>query len=198
MKNYKVAITGGIGSGKSTVLKIIGELGFPVFSCDEIYKKLILDERVVLKISDICKTPPIKTEKGVLLAKKAVSDKVFTDKSLKKELEEYTHPLIMKELLSEAEKCDGVSFSEVPLLFEGNYQSFFDRVVIVVRDKDKRINSVCARDGLSSAEVQKRMENQINYEDFSPIGHTVLYNDGDLLSLKNKTAELIGEIQKNI
>ena len=64
MKNYKVAITGGIGSGKSTVLKIIGELGFPVFSCDEIYKKLILDERVVLKISDICKTPPIKTEKG--------------------------------------------------------------------------------------------------------------------------------------
>ena len=52
MKNIKIAVTGGIGSGKSTVLKMIGDLGYPVVSCDKVYADLLLDEGFVRLVSD--------------------------------------------------------------------------------------------------------------------------------------------------
>ena len=52
MKNIKIAVTGGIGSGKSTVLKMISDLGYPVVSCDKVYADLLLDEGFVRLISD--------------------------------------------------------------------------------------------------------------------------------------------------
>lgn len=198
MKNYMVAITGGIGSGKSTVCKIIKEKGYPVFSCDEIYKRLIEKEEVVLRVSEICSVAPLETEKGVKLAKKAIADKIFTDRKLKAKLEEYTHPLIMNELISSAKKQGGITFSEVPLLFEGGFETLFDKVIIVTRDLNQRIAAVCKRDGTTKKEVENRIKNQTDYENIQKDGHTVLYNDGDLTSLENKTVELLSEIKKEI
>ncbi len=198
MKNYKVAVTGGIGSGKSTFCGILKKLGYPVFSCDEIYKNLLTDEEVVKQVSKIVGVQPITTKNGFLLAKNEVSSIIFSNKSKRAELEKYTHPLIMSELMLQADKVGGITFSEVPLLFEGNYDKLFDKVVIIMRNEHERIKSVCLRDKTTEENVVNRIKNQFSYENIENNGHTVIYNDGNLLSLELKTVSLLDEIKKEI
>ena len=157
----KVAITGGIGSGKSTVSKYISELGYPVFSCDEIYKEIYstADFQNQLKdaFPDCMKNG--KVDKGLL------SQVVFSNPSALQRLNTFSHPIIMAELFSQmqAAKAD-VVFAEVPLLMEENLDKDFDFVIVVLRDREKRIEAICNRDQMSREAAEARMNNQWEYD----------------------------------
>jgi dephospho-CoA kinase len=198
MKTVKIAITGGIGSGKSTVSEIIKSKGFLVLSCDEIYRQLLMDERFVFSICEITKTEPIMCDKGYLsINRELVSAKVFADSELKLKLEAFTHPAIMDCAFSKMEANGGVTFCEVPLLFECNMQSAFDEVIVVLRNKESRISSVISRDGLSREQALSRIKNQFNYENFVSNEHTVICNDSSFEDLVvNTCAVLDGIIEK--
>ncbi len=186
-----VAITGGIGSGKSAAAKAVAELGFPVLSADEAGRAVYAEEDVKKRI---CAAFPDCAE-GDKIDRKKLAEIVFHDASRKKQLEEVTHPAIMRRLFAEADAVKGGAvFFEIPLLFESGMQDLFDHIIVIMRDRVHRIRAVCARDGLSEGEVIARMQNQWDYEKNLPGGHTVLYNDGDLPSLYGKVRKVVHDI----
>lgn len=193
MKRNKiyVAVTGGIGSGKSTVLNILKQMGYPVFSADEIARNIYDDPEVFLRTE---KAFPACVSGGKI-DRKRLAEEVFSDAEKLKKLDEITHPLIMQKLFSKMQQCEGAAaFAEVPLLFESGEEKHFDRVIVVLRERDKRIASVMERDGLSEEQVSARIKNQYDYERNPYTGHTVLYNDGDLASLKESVVRIVHEI----
>ncbi len=163
--NKKIAITGGIGSGKSTVLKILREKGYSVFSCDEIYADVIKSKEYVEKINKIF---PLAVKNGVI-DRKNLSDEVFSDKDKRLALNQIAHPLIMKSLyenINERLKHEKMVFAEVPLLFENGFEKDFDAVIILSRDTDKRVSCVKERSGLSEEEILKRISAQFDYDNY--------------------------------
>ena len=185
------AVTGGIGSGKSTVMRFIAELGYPVLSADEAARNIYDEAEVLLQMRE--RFSDCFTDGAV--DRNKVSSAVFKNRDRLNELNEITHPAIMKKIFSSAEREDGrFIFFEIPLLFEGGFEKLFDHVIVLMRDKKTRIAAVEARDGLSGAEVAARIKNQFNYEKNLSIGHTVIYNDGDMSSLREKVALAVREI----
>lgn len=185
------AVTGGIGSGKSTVMRFIAELGYPVLSADEAARNIYDEAEVLLQMRE--RFSDCFTDGAV--DRNKVSAAVFKNRDRLNELNEITHPAIMKKIFSRAERVDGrFIFFEIPLLFEGGFEKLFDHVIVLMRDKKTRIAAVEARDGLSGAEVAARIKNQFNYEKNLSNGHTVIYNDGDIASLYNKVSEAVRKI----
>lgn len=193
MKNLKVAITGGIGSGKSEVLKIISSLGYKTVSLDEVYAQLLLEKSFVLKISKAFNVEPIISNGRYILDRNAISNIVFGDKNQLKKLNELTHSAIFERAFSQQTQ---ITFYEVPLLFEGGYESLFDKVLVVVRDKKERINSAVKRDGSTEEQILKKIENQIDYEKLDLTLHTIIKNDANLSALKDRVIKAIEDIKK--
>ena len=101
----------------------------------------------------------------------------------------------MKKLYAMMEQSEGAAaFAEVPLLFEGNYQKDFDRIIVLLRDKEKRILAAAERDGVSADSIRARTEHQFDYEKNPIIGHTLLYNNGDLSDLREQVRRSLEKI----
>lgn len=192
-KNLRVAITGGIGSGKSTVAAMIGRLGYKVISFDDVYRDLLKRKEFVLQICDLIGVSPIYSPSGdVVLDKSAVASKVFCDKAALDKLNGFTHPKITAE--SFLQGGEGVVFYEVPLLFESGLQTEFDRVIVVTRPLEDRISGAALRDGVPREKIESRVKNQTDYEKIDLSLHIVISNDGDLPSLENKVRKAINEL----
>ncbi len=186
--NIKIAVTGGIGSGKTTVCNLIKKIGEPVFSCDEVYAELLnsgkLTERIVEEFG-----------KEVLtdgkIDRRKLSACVFGDEKKLQKLNRITHPKIFEEMFLQSEKYRGLVFFEVPLLFEGNYQNLFNEVLVVLRDADDRISSVKLRDNLPVDEIKKRIESQLNYDNCSFTQYYVIHNQGKIDDLSGIISDLL-------
>ena len=180
----KIAITGGIGSGKSVALQILKELGCKVFSCDKISRTIYRDAEVKAEVEKIFGKEVFSSDGRVI--RKRLAKKVFVDKTLVKKLNGITHGKIRHKLLSSMERVNGIAVAEVPLLFESGMDGDFDKVIVLMRDTDERISSVQKRDNLSKEEVLKRIANQFDYANIGQTAHTIIYNDGDFNSLRDK------------
>ena len=143
----KIAITGGIGSGKSAVCRILKERGYPVFSCDEINRTLLSEKSY---LDGLCALFPACVKDGKL-NKAALSALVFSDKEALRTLNAYAHPRISERLRRDMDGARKTCFAEVPLLFESGMTKQFDCAIVVLRNKEERIRAVVARDGLTAA-----------------------------------------------
>ena len=192
-QSKKIAVTGGIGSGKSTVMKIIAGKGYPIFSCDEIYSQLTSDSDFlnILRHS----FGDILNSDGTLDRKK-LSEIVFNNPAKLAELDKITHPAIYKEMFRMADEAGGICFCEVPLLFESGAESLFDGVIIVMRNEEQRIKSVTARDKLPEQDVKKRISNQFDYNSADFAMYYVIHNNGDLSELEWQTEKIIKKINE--
>lgn len=196
MKRNKifVAITGGIGSGKSTVAEILSGLGYPVFSADAVARDIYNDPTVFKRVSELFP----QCVEGDSVNRKKLAETVFADASKLAQLNALTHPIIMRRLFLQMQECrGGIAFAEVPLLFESGSAEQFDKVIIVMRSEELRTEAVMKRDGLTREAVAARIKNQYDYERNLNTGHTVLYNDGDISALKCKVVRIVNEIVRN-
>lgn len=189
--NVKIAITGGIGSGKSTVAEIIRRQGYAVFSCDEIYNELLQNATFVNKLAE--EFDGVLTPDGAIDRVK-LSEKVFSDKTALKRLNTLTHPAVMDEVLKKSEGHN-LSFAEVPLLFENGYEKFFDGVIVVLRDEEERISSVIKRDKIDREKVILRIKSQLNYNNDDFAKYYVIHNSGNFDDLAAKTYEIVENIK---
>lgn len=187
---FKIAITGGIGSGKSTVAKIISEQGYKVLSCDEIYGQLLKDEGFLKLLTN--EFGDILTGEGQLDRAK-LSAIVFNDKEKLQCLNNITHTSIMNSAYRQMEE-KGICFLEVPLLFEGGYEKDFDAVIVVLRDIRKRIHSVTQRDKIEENAVISRINNQINYDNINLTEYYVIHNNSDYNDLRKKVLEILNNV----
>lgn len=188
----KIAITGGIGSGKSTVAKLLKESGYAVFSCDEIYKEITI---LPSYIQEVAKYFPNAVVDGAIDRKK-LGEIVFYDEKERKRLNSISHPSIMRALLEKMAEVP-FSFAEVPLLFEENLEAFFDKIIYVERDLWARIASVEIRDDKSKETIEKIISSQFNPNSKDGITRlknpkiVILKNEGDIPKLKNDLSCLI-------
>lgn len=189
------AITGGIGSGKSTVSRILSDNGFSVLSADEVYGELIKNKDFSREIYNELGMS-FDEKKG--FDRKEVSAKAFQDKLLMKKLNDFTHEKVMQKMFLESENLNGIVFHEVPLLFESGFENRYDGVIVVLRNLNARIKAVAERDGLSSEQILLRMKNQYDYEKIDRTAHTVIENDGDYSTLERKVMAVVSEIKKSI
>lgn len=185
-QNKKIAITGGIGGGKTAFCNILKSKGYPVFSCDQISKELRQEEHYLTAVKAAF---PECFDHGTL-NKNALANQIFTDRNAKKILESISHPLIMDRLFFQM-KNHAVSFAEVPLLFENGYEEKFNEVIVILREQNARIASVMTRNGLTREEVLLRMESQYDYSRTNEKKYTVIENNGTLHDLERKAEEYL-------
>ena len=198
MINYTIAITGGIGSGKSTVSSLIKNLGFQVYSADEIYNDLIKQPKIV---NDICNLLGLETKFDIdgkpALDKKAVACVVFENKEAFQKLNAYNQKIVYDEIKQICNTQENqILFFEIPLLFETSMQGEFDDVIVVMRNIEDRINAVIQRNNITREEVIARMNNQFNYDNLLPTLHKVIYNDSDVSALSEKVGRVDEAIKK--
>lgn len=184
----RIAITGGIGSGKSAVLEILRKKGYPAFSCDEIYAELCGEQEYLDQLSFLF---PDCVKEGAF-DRRTLSKKVFSDEKARGKLNALSHPLIMKRLLDRMAESP-LAFAEVPLLFESRSEMLFDGVIVVMREKSARIEGVKKRSGLSEKEILMRMARQFDYKNV-PENCFIIKNDGTLSALEAKIEEIVSKI----
>lgn len=192
--SIKIAVTGGIGSGKSVVCEIIKKQGYPVYSCDSIYSELLNSAEFLKKIDD--EFYGVFKSDGSL-DRQALSEAVFNNEAELKKLNSITHPEIMSAALKKMEG-EKLAFLEVPLLFENGFENLFDGVIVVLRDKEERIRSVIARDKIDREHVLLRINKQFDYDNFDFTKYYVIHNCGNLVDLEQKTLKTLQIINSTI
>ena len=183
-KPFKIiAITGGIGSGKSTALDVLRAAGFLVLSSDgivgELYKK-----RSVKKFLKHLFPSAVTGIINLKINRKEIAKITFTDKEKHTALTKHVTALVLKEIIRRAQKSGGVTFAEVPLLFECDFTPHFNGVIVVTRNKEERIKSVISRSSLTREQVLERMAAQVDYDSIDISPYIVIENNGDKESLK--------------
>lgn len=154
-----IGLTGGIGSGKSTVARMFKELGAPVYNSDERAKKLMVSSKTARqKISELLGEKAYSNKK---LNRSYIAKKVFRDAELLKKLNEIVHPLVRKSFKSWASRqkfCYVIQ--EAAIIFENENQGFYDKIVLVTAPEEVRIDRILKRDGSSRERILERMGNQ--------------------------------------
>ncbi len=170
-----VGLTGGIGSGKTTVAHFFVELGVPVYNSDEEAKQLMVASKHVKKA--IIELLGKKAYKGKKLNKKYISAQIFNDVSLLEKMNEIVHPAVKKDFLAWAKRQKApYVIQETALIFENSKQDFYDFVILVTAPLSTRIERVIQRDGSSKNDVLNRLQNQLDDKEKIPLSDYVLEN----------------------
>lgn len=178
----RIGLTGGIGSGKTTVAHIFESLGIPVYYADDAAKRL-MSEDPLIKEALLKKLGPSCFEDG-LLNRKFIAAKVFSDPQLLAWLNGLIHPATIADSEQWMQQQNGpYAIREAALLFESGADKGLDYVIGVTAPKDLRLQRVMKRDSTTEAEVSKRMEQQ--WEDSKKLErcHFLLHNDEQSLLL---------------
>ena len=194
-----VALTGGIGSGKSTVGQIFGDLGAIVTDSDQLARDVV--ERGTTGFDQIIAAFGDEVLKNGDLNRAALADLVFKDPAKRKQLEQITHPLIRKAFakIVESAKGDSIVVNQIPLLVESNHDYKFDHVITVSASEAVRIERLLKR-GMNLIQIQQRLQAQSNDAQREKISDSIIRNDGsqtDLLSEVEKVWELLQVKNKN-
>jgi dephospho-CoA kinase len=157
-----ICITGGIGSGKSTVAKIIQTLGYPVYYSDEKAKQMYFLTDVKNQIIQLLGKDAYLNDKQI--NKNYIASKIFSDESLLKKINHIIHSAVKKDfqMFLNEHKEKNIVFKESALIFEAGLQNNCDKIILVTAPKDIRIKRVMKRDGLSEKEILQRMDKQWN------------------------------------
>lgn len=170
-----VGLTGGIGSGKSTVAKMFEELGVPVYDSDKEAKKLMMaSAEVKSKIQDLLgKNAYIDGS----LNRSYIAGRVFKNPELLEKLNGIVHPAVRIHFLEWAKKQKvPYVIQETALIFENGAQDKYDRTILVTAPAKTRIQRVVDRDNVGEQAVVDRMKNQLNDEKKQNLAHYLIEN----------------------
>ncbi len=173
----KVAVTGGIGSGKSTVCRMFGVLGIPVFEADVVAKHLMVSDPELRAALKARFGPEMLTDQG--LDRQRLAALVFNDPAALADLNRIVHPAVRKAFQNwSAEQTSPYVIMEAAILAETGGHGGFDHVVLVSAPEDVRIDRVMQRDSVGEEAVRARIRNQATDAERESIAHHVIVNDG--------------------
>jgi len=193
---HLIAITGGFGSGKSTVASFLREK-YPVISSDEISRSIIeSDVEIQRSLRDQFGTGIF--EKSGDLNRTKLADIVFSNPGRLKKLNEIIHPETIRRILeistSLADEGNSIIFVESALVFEAHIDSLFDYIITVFASEARIIQRVVERGLFSEADIRGRMKRQLRSEGKANRSDFTLRNDGSLEELKNSTAIIVNVV----
>ena len=187
-----IGLTGGIGSGKSTVAGMFRTLGIPVYESDSRAKWLMENnQEVKSKIKDLLGNDAYLPDQN--LNRTWIASQVFKDQQKLDQLNSIVHPAVFEDLQSWASEHEQTSapylIQESALLFEENLTSRFNAVILVVANEETRISRVMARDKVNKEKVLSRIENQLTDDQKVPLADYVIFNDNER-SLINQVMDI--------
>jgi len=158
---FRLGITGGIGSGKSTVCKVFNVLGVPVFSADD-EGRIIMETDPELK-KDLEKIAGCELYAEGMLDRKKLASLIFNDKELLSRVNALVHPKVFSRYLEwcEEQVADYVIF-ETAILFETGAEKYVDKTVAVTAPLEQRVQRVMGRNLMSREQVMERVKNQMS------------------------------------
>ena len=201
MKKLIIGITGGIGSGKSTVAQHYKDNGLAVLDADQIAKQVMAEnDHVIVRIKQTFGKQSFVDGK---LNTKYVADKVFGNSDNLNKLNQIVHPPTISQIKKQANLLltkSNMVFVEAAILFEANWQSNFEFIILVTSDENIRIKRIVERNGFSEEKIKSIIQNQLDDKDKKGRADFTIENDGTIEELKTKTnfiLSLIKSISKN-
>lgn len=190
-----IGLTGGIGSGKTTVAKFIEDCGFPVYYSDDRAKDIVNDnEDLKVRIKELLGSDSY--DENGLYNRKFVAEKVFNNKDLLQSLNEIIHPAVRLDFEDWVKKqTKYLIFKETALLFELQLNKQCYRSILVTAEDNIRIKRVMDRDGKTYREVQSVMEKQMPEKEKIKLANCIIYNNTNLDDLKDQTEKTIFDIE---
>lgn len=180
-----VGLTGGIGSGKSTIAKAFNKLGVPIYYADTESKILVNTNRTLIERLIREFGADIYNDFGI--DKNKFASLIFSNQKMLKKANEIIHPIVFEDFLkwksTFAEEQTKYIIKESAILFESNANKLVDYTITVSADSNTRINRVCKRDNLTNEEVKKRIENQLSDHERESMSDFIIYNDNGILLL---------------
>ena len=191
-KNFTVAITGGIGSGKSTFSEFLGEKDYPVIFADDLSKELLKNDKEVKE--EIVELFGPSSYNGNKINTDFLSTEVFSDPHKLQKINSILHPKVIKQILQEVEelkKNNKLVFVEAALIYETKIENLFDDVVLITADDEKKKQRTVDSKKFSSEEFEKRIQNQIKDEEKSKRADFIFFNNTTTNDLKIKADLLL-------
>lgn len=190
-----IGLTGGIGSGKTTVAHYIEELGFPVYYSDDRAKTIVNDnDDLKIRIKELLGEGSY--DKNGIYDRKFVGEIVFNDKDLLHKLNEIIHPAVrldFEEWLKKQTKY--LVFKETALLFELKLNRQCYKSLLITAEDNIRTKRVMDRDHKTYREVEAVMEKQMPEKDKIKMADYIIHNNTNLVDLKEQTERVIFSIE---
>jgi dephospho-CoA kinase len=190
LKLKKIAITGGIATGKSTICDFLKEFGAYVIKADEIVHDILkLNTKVKKQVVKLLGKQVINNNQ---LDRREIAKIVFNDKTILKSFEKIIHPIVLNDIKTKISNINdkySCVFVEIPLLFELFQEGYFDFIILVTTKEvicDKRLT----KKRILKEEYNLRMENQLSTKIKAQKANFIIENNSNLDDLKEKTYNL--------
>ncbi len=190
-----VGLTGGIGSGKTTVSNLFADLGIDIIDTDVIAHDLVTHDPSILKqIVTLFGDDVLQDDRT--LDRKKLAKIIFSQKEGKQQLEGILHPKIRAIVQNQLQNCKSRDTPPkyvivvIPLLFETEFNDFLDRVLVVLADESIRIQRIKQRDHRSLEQIQAIISSQVGDEKRISEANDIIENNHDLAALKPQIKQL--------
>ena len=197
-----IGLTGGIGTGKSTVSQILKDRGFPVIDLDVISHEVIEFSSVVEKIvQNFGREVLDEDEAGnCTISREKLGKIIFSDKKTRLALNSIMHPEILKVMHKKILECKSeknkIIFVEVQLLFEVQWEKEFDYILLVAAKRDMQVRRVLERDKRSEEEAWNIINSQMSLDEKREKSDFVIENDGNMDDLNKKVDKFLKSLER--
>lgn len=180
----RIAVVGGIGSGKSEFVKVAREMGVRCVSADEINADLMKNPDYIAKIAA---SFPSAVKDGKI-NKATLSAIVFSDSDMRAKLNAIAHPQILEQITEISEK---ILIVELPLLIESGAADLFDNIVLISAPLELRVQRLIRDRGMSEESAQAVIKAQVDEEELRQLATHIIVNDGSIEKFRQSATELI-------
>ncbi len=192
-----IGLTGGIASGKSTVARILREMGHSVVDADAL-SRLVVEKNGPAYREVLSVFGPDFVDGNGDLDRKKLGQIVFADKKKRVQLEQIVHPKVKYLALLEKSRLEtegkNIAFYDVPLLYEKNLEAEFDAILLVYAPESIQIERMMIRNGYSESEARERVQAQIPIEQKLLRSPHVVMNTGKIEDLKKEIKKILAEM----
>lgn len=200
MKKVVIGLTGGIGTGKSTVSQILKEKKFPVIDLDIISHEVIKFPKVVEKIVENFGKEVLECNNtgNWIVSREKLGRVIFGNREKRLILNSIMHPeilRIMREKILECKKENKIIFVEIQLLFEVQWEKEFDYILLVSAEKETQIKRILSRDNRSKEEALSIINSQMSLDEKKKRSDYVIENDGNIQDLEKKVDDFLKKIE---
>lgn len=196
MSGYVVGLTGGIGSGKTTVANVFHELGIQSVDADLVARQVVMPGEAALDAIVQHFGADILQHDGQL-DRAALRTKIFANKAEKQWLNQLLHPLIRQRMLQQLAACTSdYALLIAPLLLENNLQIYADRVLVVDVPEELQLSRTIQRDQVPAEQVQNILNSQISRPERLRLADDVVLNTVPVFALQSQIQQLHSRYQQ--